>query len=384
MPLGDSITDGVPVDGGYRKPLYDRLAAAGLAVRFVGSASDNSGCLPDGQKNHEGHSGYTIASGKGRTGIAENLDAWLGVGGADPDVILLMIGTNDAYDGDPKLGFDPSRSIAHRLNAILVKITRLKPRAQVLVAQITPMSKATVGEAVCVRVAAYNRSVAAVVAKLRAQGKKVRCVDMYAAIDPATDLSDGVHPNKKGYEKMANAWFRAIQTVVPSSRSSARTALSLWAVAPAFAAGFVLWRSSRGGRRIAARLTLGCMLAVCMAVGGCGAGKRAEAPRFPVHGTVTLDGKPLAEGTIYFKTVATGAIDSMEIRDGKFEGKTEAGDRRVEITSYDVQPPKANDPMKTEIKKSRIATRFNIESKLTATVAPDAAKNEFKFETSSR
>ncbi|HEX5200872.1 MAG TPA: GDSL family lipase, partial [Actinoplanes sp.] len=37
MPLGDSITDGTQVPGGYRIGLWQRLAAGGYRVDFVGS-----------------------------------------------------------------------------------------------------------------------------------------------------------------------------------------------------------------------------------------------------------------------------------------------------------------------------------------------------------
>ncbi len=37
MPLGDSITEGTQVPGGYRIGLWQRLAAAGYRNDFVGS-----------------------------------------------------------------------------------------------------------------------------------------------------------------------------------------------------------------------------------------------------------------------------------------------------------------------------------------------------------
>ena len=59
MPLGDSITAGYNVAGGYRAPLYAGLTSLGYAVDFVGTQADNgAGSLPDA--NHEGHSGLTI------------------------------------------------------------------------------------------------------------------------------------------------------------------------------------------------------------------------------------------------------------------------------------------------------------------------------------
>ena len=40
MPLGDSITDGANVPGGYRVDLEDDLLSGGIAFDFVGSLSN--------------------------------------------------------------------------------------------------------------------------------------------------------------------------------------------------------------------------------------------------------------------------------------------------------------------------------------------------------
>ncbi len=57
MPLGDSITYGSPVAGGYRVPLYHMLTNAAYAVDYVGTATGNASAdLPE--INHEGHGGW--------------------------------------------------------------------------------------------------------------------------------------------------------------------------------------------------------------------------------------------------------------------------------------------------------------------------------------
>ncbi|MFE4822216.1 ricin-type beta-trefoil lectin domain protein [Streptomyces sp. NPDC056704] len=58
MPLGDSITWGVgsSTDNGYRGPLWDKLAADGHPLDFVGTLRGGSMSDPD----NEGHSGYRI------------------------------------------------------------------------------------------------------------------------------------------------------------------------------------------------------------------------------------------------------------------------------------------------------------------------------------
>src|SRR5689334_17727296 len=57
MPLGDSITHGYTVAGGYRTRLYSDLNNAGFSFTLVGSSTDNptSVLSQAGQAHHEGH-----------------------------------------------------------------------------------------------------------------------------------------------------------------------------------------------------------------------------------------------------------------------------------------------------------------------------------------
>src|SRR6267143_5836411 len=69
LPLGDSITHGWIVPGGYRLPLYQLLTNAGYNVDFTGTQADNGApALPD--PDHEGHSGWTI---RGINSIAQDV-----------------------------------------------------------------------------------------------------------------------------------------------------------------------------------------------------------------------------------------------------------------------------------------------------------------------
>jgi lysophospholipase L1-like esterase len=205
MPLGDSITLGVPVDGGYRLPLYNKLTAAGYQIQFVGTDTGYSGGMPAGQKNHEGHSGFVISTGAGRTGLAENLNSWMGPSGAKPDVILLMIGTNDV-----DLNYDLPNA-PNRLGSLITSITTLQPNAKLIVAQIVPIKDAAKDG----WVQEYNRGIAAVVAQHKANHENVSLVDMHAALDVSKDLADGLHPNASGYEKMADVWLAGIKAASP-------------------------------------------------------------------------------------------------------------------------------------------------------------------------
>ena len=97
-PLGDSITYGAGVAGGYRETLYSNLTARGCVPELVGTRTDNSTTLLTAafQTHHEGHSGYSITNavnidGGTRAGIYEGVVSWH-TSIATPDVILLMIG----------------------------------------------------------------------------------------------------------------------------------------------------------------------------------------------------------------------------------------------------------------------------------------------------
>ncbi len=120
---------------------------------------------------------------------------------------------------------------------------------------------------------------------------------------------------------------------------------------------------------------------VCLSV-ACQNGP-AQPKKHAVSGTVTLDGKPLSEtGMIYFKTIATGDIDAMEIKDGKFSGSAIPGERRVEIVVYRVTMQDLNG-MKGEVKENLIPPRYNSETTLTAKVTPEGP-NQFSFELTSK
>ncbi|ROP35938.1 GDSL-type esterase/lipase family protein [Saccharothrix texasensis] len=189
MPLGDSITDGFNVPGGYRVDLWQKLVAGGRTVDFVGSMTNGPAGL--GDRNHEGHSGWTIAQ------IDSNITNWLRT--YTPRTILLHIGTNDMYGGDP--GGAPQR-----LATLVDRITSLAPNAELFVATIVPLSS---GDAT---VRAFNATIPPLVQSRAGAGKKVHLVDMYRALTTA-DLADGVHPNAGGYSKMATAWYNALLSV---------------------------------------------------------------------------------------------------------------------------------------------------------------------------
>jgi hypothetical protein len=107
---------------------------------------------------------------------------------------------------------------------------------------------------------------------------------------------------------------------------------------------------------------------------GCG---KPEPQVVPVSGLVTLDGQPLAEGFLYFKTIQTGALERFDIKSGEFKGTAQIGTRRVEVCAH---RPKIViiDGKKVEVPDNIIHPSFNTESKLIAEVTADGP-NRFTF-----
>jgi hypothetical protein len=70
-----------------------------------------------------------------------------------------------------------------------------------------------------------------------------------------------------------------------------------------------------------------------LAIGFAGCG--SQAPSFPVRGTVTLDGQPMATGEIHFKIPAKGSIEPITVRSGSFQGAVaRSGSYVVEVYSF--------------------------------------------------
>jgi len=202
MPLGDSITYGSPVPGGYRDPLYHMLTNVGYNVDFVGSQTGNGvSTLPD--SDHEGHGGWTI------DGLRGSILSWFEAIN-DPHVILLHIGTNDSYN-DP--GF--SNAVA-RLDALVTTLAVCQPSARVVVTSLMKRNGSNYGGITNY----FNPYIPGLVAAQAAKGRRVSYLDMHAYLE-LSDMADGLHPNAGGYAKMAAAWLGAITNLVATNAVTA-------------------------------------------------------------------------------------------------------------------------------------------------------------------
>jgi lysophospholipase L1-like esterase len=193
LPLGDSITFGIQLPGAYRIELFRQAVEAGQNITFVGSQK-NGPQMVDGvafPQNHEGYSGYTVA---------QIHDMILTPALAfNPDIITLMIGTNDMYGSDPA-------GAPGRLGDLLDDILDMSPHALLVVAKLTPLS------CCMTTVETYNGAVADLVAQRADAGRHILMVDM----SDTMISSDNVHPNEAGYTHMGQVWYAAISDVLPA------------------------------------------------------------------------------------------------------------------------------------------------------------------------
>jgi hypothetical protein len=200
MPLGDSITFGTPTNnGGYRVKLFIDAKTDNKKITFVGTAGPNgpqnvmvSGMSVPFPRSNEGYPGITI--GDLDSQHISNGKAFTN----KPHIVLLHIGTNDMYGGNP--GGAPDR-----LKKIIDDIAMQVPDALIAVASIIPLPSGSS------QVMTYNATIPGIVKDKAAAGKHVIFVDQFKDF-PASELTDGVHPDDaKGYPRMGDVWYAAIK-----------------------------------------------------------------------------------------------------------------------------------------------------------------------------
>ncbi len=224
LPLGDSITHAEINRASYRYPLWKRLIDAGVKFDFVGSMNTQTDRYSKGDtpqpdykglqfdKDHEGHFGWEASdlvkgrNPRNKTGSG-SLSQWMQ--GYDFDIALVHLGTNDAFNRQS------SAQIADELKQVITLLRTDNPNAVILVAKLIP-TKRKQGDSEAV--VAVNMAIPGVVEMMNTVNSPVLLVDHFSDYDAEKDNYDGVHPNEKGEEKMAQRWFDAIMEALPLVR----------------------------------------------------------------------------------------------------------------------------------------------------------------------
>ncbi|NWF60970.1 MAG: hypothetical protein HXY43_17350 [Fischerella sp.] len=219
MSLGDSLCEGnIAV-------LRSAVAQTklGSTIDWVGTKKDGAYQDPD----HECHGGWSAAQVLQKPKSNVRLPSWEGKPGSirdwvqatKPDVVLIMLGTNDFFGSDVR-GDNTSEFLTQSLQGIIDDILLLRPKARVVVASIPPF-KWDIRDGVDTsqtRTTA-NAFVKQHVKQLSAQGKRVYFLDMNGAILARLkqgDIfsSDGLHFNDSGNKFIAQEWIHALKTVL--------------------------------------------------------------------------------------------------------------------------------------------------------------------------
>lgn len=199
--LGDSLTEGDgderPEGGGYParlREMADRVRP-GTQVLNLGKSGWDSGQL-----------------------VSDQLP---GAVAAKPQVALVWIGSNDLWNNNyPDTEESDRNNYTTNMDTILRTLTGAG--ARVYIALLDDQSKRPIasdtegrynaeGRALMSRrVVTYNDII-----KVKAAEYGATTVDFYNTtifIDPATLSEDGIHPNARGYDIIAEMWFRAIES----------------------------------------------------------------------------------------------------------------------------------------------------------------------------
>ncbi|RPA71435.1 SGNH hydrolase [Ascobolus immersus RN42] len=207
MPLGDSIT-GNP--GCWRATLYNGLVAAGGAyadIDMVGTLDNSGHCGVPFDGGNEGHGGYLA------TGIADQnqLVPWLAA--TNPDIVMMMLGTNDVWSAK-----SPA-TITTAFSKLVDQMRANNPKMKILVAQILPMTPSGCNDCND-RVRAFNAVLPDWATSKGTADSPITVVDHFSGINTSTDTGDGVHPNESGSTKIANKWYPYLKDAIDAVRFS--------------------------------------------------------------------------------------------------------------------------------------------------------------------
>ncbi len=263
-----------------RKGLGTRLAQANVDYRFVGTHWNNmsrsgqlggAGVFPSTPLNsnvdfHNGMPGEKVgqlqsrlnqtastANGtpgglaltSGTGGTPEKTYAALHSLGQTPEVVLLMVGTNDANSASPidTAALFPATNNGYRrlLNELFAALPDVHVVVSTLLPILNPVGSALTQE--MLNVLAFNDALTNFVASYSpTNGGSISLIDVETVLGPSLVApgylganpyySDEFHPNDLGYDRLAQAWFEGLidAGIVPSPMPEPSTASLLLAL----------------------------------------------------------------------------------------------------------------------------------------------------------
>ncbi len=198
LPLGDSITNGVPHS--YRFFLFNMLAGSGYNFNYVGSKNTNPANYPGvWDTRHEGNNGATSRA------IDLQLEHWLTFY-YTPDIALIHLGTNDITNSITQ----PNQyefTITY-MESIIDKLRDSNPVIRIYLANIIPFDS-TFDPIYNQRVNEWNNWINKIISRKSNDVSPIYHVNMNSNFGDKY-FEDGFHPNEAGAKEMANRWFNAL------------------------------------------------------------------------------------------------------------------------------------------------------------------------------
>lgn len=223
MCLGDSITDGFWMAGGYRNTLCEMISQNGLEsqIDMVGPNWGGSGYDPQ----HAGYSGYSIEDIPNQRSGLLNFSEWL-MESYPADVVFLEIGTNDI------LSLYDLEHLSDRLEQLVEVILNSLPENGMLYLATLPVMNADVTTYIDIsqemmdeKLDLCNTQIRALAAQKQAEGKPVQLAEINLLLT-MDDLVDGVHPNETGYEKMGQFWYARLTEYLAARESGTQPSVT--------------------------------------------------------------------------------------------------------------------------------------------------------------
>lgn len=244
MPMGDSITTDSAFETrdkddwftGYRRPLWNDLRTNGFPVDFTGSEPFGDFAKPTFDHQHAGFPGiktmelYSELLLNGYNSVPLSLipfslldyeylidvypaydqqrtsDYGISYLSEFPtDIILLHIGTNGLTDSNMQENLDALVQILDHFDSTDERMTVVLARIINRGVLQYPHKPTT----------DFNVEIGNLAQQRIADGDKIIVVDQEQALNYPDDMSDNLHPNMNGYDKMAGVWYEALDTFLP-------------------------------------------------------------------------------------------------------------------------------------------------------------------------
>ncbi len=211
LPYGDSVTTfGSAPESSYRYWLFQDLTATGRFVFqqdfvFVGTESGTQDGAPQNDWPAEEFSGDEGESSGEAAGEAADV-----AGATQPDIVLLDFGSND-YDGSQSVKDTLAQTRAN-LDAVIQAFAAQNPNVTILLAKPTPWV-VTPDSPIGTRqfMSGLGSAVAKAARDEKRAGVRVVVVDQFAGFNARKDTKDGMHPNVRGEQKIANKYFQPLK-----------------------------------------------------------------------------------------------------------------------------------------------------------------------------